>query len=53
MHGGGAITNADLPDFDDEFGVLRNYDGIVILCGNLAVGRKNWAAKHKAMIFVR
>uniref|UniRef100_A0A1I7VSS0 RNA helicase n=3 Tax=Loa loa TaxID=7209 RepID=A0A1I7VSS0_LOALO len=26
MQGGGAITNADLPDFDEELGVLRNYD---------------------------
>ncbi|VDK72410.1 unnamed protein product [Litomosoides sigmodontis] len=26
MQGGGAITNADLPDFDEELGVLKNYD---------------------------
>lgn len=27
MQGGGAITNADLPDFDEELGVLKNFDG--------------------------
>ncbi|MFH4977209.1 hypothetical protein AB6A40_003918 [Gnathostoma spinigerum] len=26
MQGGGAITNVDLPDFDEELGVLKNYD---------------------------
>lgn len=28
MQGGGAITNMDLPDFDEELGVLKNFDGI-------------------------
>lgn len=27
MQGGGAITQMDLPDFDQELGVLKNYDG--------------------------
>uniref|UniRef100_A0A915AD75 RNA helicase n=2 Tax=Parascaris univalens TaxID=6257 RepID=A0A915AD75_PARUN len=26
MQGGGAITNMDLPDFDEELGVLKNFD---------------------------
>ncbi|VDN43146.1 unnamed protein product [Gongylonema pulchrum] len=26
MQGGGAITNADLPDFDEELGLLKNFD---------------------------
>lgn len=27
MQGGGAISNMDLPDFDPELGVLKNFDG--------------------------
>lgn len=27
MQGGGAITQMDLPDFDQELGILKNYDG--------------------------
>ena len=28
MQGGGAIRQTDLPDFDQELGVMKNYDGI-------------------------
>lgn len=37
MQGGGAITNADLPDFDEELGVLRNYDGMFISANSIKV----------------
>lgn len=28
MQGGGAIRQTDLPDFDQELGIMKNYDGI-------------------------
>lgn len=28
MQGGGAISQIDFPDFDEELGVLKNFDGI-------------------------
>ncbi|VDK51347.1 unnamed protein product [Anisakis simplex] len=31
MQGGGAITNMDLPDFDEELGVLKNFDGMNLM----------------------
>lgn len=27
MQGGGAIRQTDLPDFDQELGIMKNYDG--------------------------
>lgn len=30
MQGGGAIRNVDLPDFDEELGILKNFDGLFL-----------------------
>jgi ATP-dependent RNA helicase DHX8/PRP22 len=34
MQGGGAVKQTDLPDFDQELGVMKNYDGKLFINNN-------------------